>query len=65
MAKKKPKDNGFGPLTSDSNMVKCPECDAQFGVDYYCTIETLWPEYCPFCGAEIDYDKARDYFRGR
>ena len=40
-------------------MVRCPECERRFDV--------VWsndglgpPEYCPMCGAEIDYSQSEE-----
>jgi hypothetical protein len=34
----------------------CPECEAQFTVIWQNSIDTQdGPQYCPFCGAEMDY----------
>lgn len=34
-------------------MSRCPECDMLFELIWHRGYET--PEYCPFCGLEIDY----------
>ena len=40
--------------------VACPSCDARFTVIYHRTYEGEKPEYCPMCGAEIDYAECVD-----
>lgn len=36
--------------------VVCPECDAQFSVVWLNSLDTQGgPQFCPFCGSEIDY----------
>ena len=36
------------------DMAKCPECDARFDVVFLRSHDL--PEYCPFCGCEMQYD---------
>lgn len=37
-------------------MVICPECDCRFTV-IWCNNGIDRPEYCPMCGAEINYEE--------
>lgn len=37
--------------------IQCPECDVWFYVVWHLDPVAQGPEYCPFCGSEIDYRK--------
>lgn len=40
--------------------VRCPECDAVFMVVWHNSLDTYGgPQFCPFCGEEMDYRAAR------
>lgn len=41
-------------------MVICPNCEEHFNVIWNRSYEGQAPEYCPMCGAEIDYSKVEN-----
>ncbi len=44
-------------MSGELPMISCPECDATFCVVWNRSYEGEHPEFCPMCGAEIDYAK--------
>ncbi len=44
--------------------IQCPECEQWFTVIWNNNV-LGGPEYCPMCGAEMDYSKAAEAERGR
>ena len=42
---------------NEDNYVKCRECDAVFMIVWNLSWETDGgPDFCPFCGTEMDYE---------
>ena len=52
-------------MPDEPELLPCVGCDARFYVVWAYAIETMGgPEYCPFCGMEMDYKSARDQAEG-
>ena len=51
-------------MSDEPLMLRCPACDERFYVVWQRSATTGdGPEYCPFCGEEVDYSEMEEEAR--
>lgn len=50
-------------ISEEYKKVNCANCESEYFLKYYLEKVTNEPQYCPFCGEEIeeDYEEEDDY----
>jgi len=54
--------NGVKMISEEYKKINCNNCESEYFLKYYFEKVTNEPQYCPFCGEEIeeDYDDDDD-----